>query len=54
MPKYLIKGSFVEYIYADNEDQALEIFDQIIEKEQLINLPFDEYSTEEIEPIQEM
>ena len=52
MPKYLVKGNFVEYIYADNEDQALEIFEGIVEKEQLINIPFDEYSIEEIEPIQ--
>ena len=54
MPKYLVKGIFSEYIYADNEDQALEIFDQIVEKEQLINIHFDEYDIEEIEPIQKI
>ena len=48
MKKFLVRGIYTEYIYAETEEQALEQFDEIVCEEELINEPFDEILCEEL------
>lgn len=43
MTRYVIKGYYEEVIYAENEEEAIEIFDGYLSKDNTGVLPFDGY-----------
>lgn len=46
MRKFVITGKYTEYIYAENGDEALEKFDEIMDE--YAKEPFDEVEIEEM------
>ena len=48
MRKFVVRGSYTEYIYAESADEALKQFDEMVSEEELINEPFDEIVCEEL------
>ena len=48
MRKFVVRGIYTEYIYAESADEALKQFDEMMNEEELINEPFDEIVCEEI------
>ena len=45
MKKFLVRGSYTEYIYAETEEEAIEQFDELVD---FIIEPFDEIECEEL------
>ena len=46
MKKFVVRGIYTEYIYAETEEQAIELFDGI--SEDYASEPFDEILCEEL------
>ena len=46
MKKFMVRGIYTEYIYAETEEQAIELFDVI--SEDYASEPFDEILCEEL------
>ena len=51
MKKFKVSGIYTEYIYAENEEEAIEQFCEIAE-DYTTSEPFDEIECEEIPPIE--
>ena len=46
MKKFIVRGMYTEYIYAENEEEAIEKFDELIDGVAID--PFDEILCEEL------
>ena len=46
MKKFIVRGIYTEYIYAEDEEQAIEKFDELIDP--FVIEPFDEILCEEM------
>lgn len=46
MKKFLVRGTYTEYIYAETEEQAIEQFDELMDG--VVIDPFDEIMCEEL------
>ena len=45
MKKFVVRGIYTEYIYAEDEEEAIEKFDELVD---FIIEPFDEIECEEL------